>query len=173
MGGISNSSIEPIFITQKKCIRVMFGDREAYLEKFNTCARSRSYENRMLGKEFYQREPSKPLFEKHNLLTVHNLYKYHSLLEMFKVIKLHLPMPIYELFKRSKIRNDKLVSLTPSILFDYQSSNLWIKCRKSEIDFTTSIQSVKFNLKKSLLVYQSKFGKDWHNFNFDTNYFEF
>ena len=28
-GGVSNSVIEPIFITQKKCIRVMFGDREA------------------------------------------------------------------------------------------------------------------------------------------------
>ena len=172
-GGVSKTSIEPIFITQKKCIRVLFGDRAAYLEKFNTCARTRTYENQMLGKEFYEKEHSKPLFKKHNLLTVHNLYKYHCLLEMFKVIKLRIPMPVYELFNRSKIRDDKLISLNPSTLFDYQASNLWIKCRKSEIDFTTSIQSVKRRLKKSLLDFQFKHGEDWHNFNFDIEHFKF
>ena len=172
-GGISNTSIEPLFITQKKCIRVMFGDRKAYLEKFNTCARARSYENRMLGREFYKKEASKPLFNEHNILTVHNLYKYHCLLEMFKVIKLRTPMSMYELFNRSKIRDDKLVSLTPSLLFNYQSTNLWIKCRKSNVDFTTSIQSVKNKLKKSLLVNQSNYGPDWHNFNFSIEHFEF
>ena len=78
-GGISKSAIEPIFITQKKCIRVMFGDREAYLDKFKTCARARPYENRFLGPEFYRREASKPLFNSNKLLTVHNLYKYHCL----------------------------------------------------------------------------------------------
>ena len=32
-GGISNNKIGPLFITQKKCIRIMFGDKEAYLNK--------------------------------------------------------------------------------------------------------------------------------------------
>ena len=172
-GGASNSIIEPIFITQKKCIRVMFGDRKAYLEKFNTCARTRTYDNRILGKEFYQKEPSKPLFNEHNLLTVHNLYKYHCLLEMFKVIKLHTPMPLYELFNRSKRRGDKLLSLSPSSLFDYQASNLWIKCRMTEMDFTTSIQCMKSQLKESLLATQLKYGPDWHKFNFDIEHFKF
>ena len=60
------------------------------------------------------------------------------------------------------------ISLNPSTLFDYQSSNLWIKCRKSEIDFTTSIQYVKRKLKRSLLDFQFNHGEDWHNLNFDT-----
>ena len=172
-GGVSKSLIEPLFITQKKCVRVMFGDRDAYLEKFNTCARTRSYENRMLGREFYKKEASKPLFSTNNILTVHNLHKYHCLLELFKIIKLRIPMSLYELFKRSKIRDDKLISLKPSKLFDYQSSNLWIKCRNSEIDFTTSIQLVKRKLKKALLTNQSNYGLEWHNFNFDIEHFKF
>ena len=144
MGWCLKTSIEPLFITQKNCIRVLFGDRIAYLEKFNTCARTRTYGNQMLGTGFYEREHSKPLFKKYNFLTVHNLYKYHCLLEMFKIVKLRTSMPVYELFSRSTIRDDKLSSLNPSTLFDYQyqSSNLWIKCRTSEIDFTTSIQYV-------------------------------
>ena len=172
-GGVSNLLIEPVFTTQKKCIRVLFGDREAYLDKFKTCARTRTYENRILGKEFYKREPTKPLFVKHNLLTVHSLYKYHCILEMFKVIKFHIPMPVYELFNRSKMSDDKLVSILPSIQFDYQASNLWIKCRKSRIDFTTSIGIVKSTLTKALLFAQSNYGPKWHNFNYDTDHFEF
>ena len=151
----------------------MFGDREAYLDKFKTCARTRSYENRILGKEFYEREPSKPLFNNNSILTVHNLHKYHCLIEMFKIIKLHMPISMYELFKQSRIRDDKLISLSPSTLFDYQASNLWIRCRKSEMDFTTSIQTVKLKLKNSLLTKQSEFGSDWHSYNFDTEHFEF
>ena len=172
-GGVSNSLIKPIFITQKKCIRVLFGDRNAYLDKFKTCARTRTYENRILGKAFYKREPSKPLFTKHDILTVHNLYKYHCIFEMFKVIKLRTPMPLYELFNRSKIRDDKLVSINPSVQFDYHASNLWNKCRKSKIDFTTSISLVKCLLNKSLISTQSKFGPKWHDYNYDTEHFEF
>ena len=33
-GGVSNNRLEPIFVTQKKCIRILFGDLEAYLDKF-------------------------------------------------------------------------------------------------------------------------------------------
>ena len=75
---------------------------------------------------------------------------------MFKIVKLRTP-----------IRDDKLISLNLSTLFDYQSSNLWTKCCKSEIDFTTSIQYVKRKLKRSLLDFQFNHGEDWHNFNFD------
>ena len=89
---------------------------------------------------------------------------------MFKIVKLRTPMPVYELFSRSTIRDDKLIRLNPSTLFDYQSSNL---CRKSEIDFTTSIQYVNRKLKRSLLDFQFNHGEDWHNFNLDTYHFEF
>ena len=38
-GGISFKKLEPLFITQKKCLRIMFGDNEAYHNKFKTAAR--------------------------------------------------------------------------------------------------------------------------------------
>ena len=70
----------------------MFGDNEAYHNKFKTAARVRPRELQKLGAEFYELEPSKPLFNKNNLLTVHHLYKYCCLLEMFEIIKLMIPI---------------------------------------------------------------------------------
>ena len=175
-GGVSRSKLEPIFVTQKKCLRILFGDREAYIDKFRTCARCRPLEDRFLGAEFYRRESTKPLFKANELLTVHNLYKYHCLFEMFKIIKLRTPMSMYELFKRSKIRDDKLLSLPPSPLFEYNSSNLWIKCCKSygDTDFTSPIGGIKNKIKKALLLSQSNFGsQDWHDYNFDNEHFSF
>ena len=175
-GGISKNLLQPLFITQKKCIRVMFGDKDAYMDKFKTCARTRSFENRFLGKDFFQGEPSKPLFHSNNLLTIHDLYKYHCIVELFKVIKLRTPMSIYELMKRSERRENYFISLPPSSLFDYQASNFWNKCRKSnsEIDFTTSIKIVKTKLKICLLETQNRHDMFvWHEFNFDTDHFSF
>ena len=40
-GGVSHRTIEPIFITQKRCVRMLFGDTEAYQNKLKTCARIR------------------------------------------------------------------------------------------------------------------------------------
>ena len=37
-GGVSNNKLEPLFKLQKKCMRILFGDKEAYLNKFKTCA---------------------------------------------------------------------------------------------------------------------------------------
>ena len=175
-GGVSKNKIAPIFITQKKCIRILFGDREAYLDKFRTCARCRTYEDRILGSEFFRRESSKPLFKAHTLLTVYSLYKYHCLIDMFKVIKHRTPMSIYDLFTRSKRRDDNLISLPPSTLFEYHSSNLWIKCRKSngDTDFTTSIGVIKSKIKHSLIEAQNNYEThDWHDFNFDIEHFSF
>ena len=68
--GISQNKFKPLFITQKKCVRVMFGDNEAYFNKFMTCVRTGPRESQKLGKEFYEQEHSKPLFNYNNLLTV-------------------------------------------------------------------------------------------------------
>ena len=51
------------------------------MAKFETCARTKTFESRILGREFFQREPSKPLFCNNSLLTVHNLYKYHCIVD--------------------------------------------------------------------------------------------
>ena len=53
----------------------MFGDNEAYKNKFMTCARSRSKEQQILRTEFYELEHSKKLFNENNMLTVYSLYK--------------------------------------------------------------------------------------------------
>ena len=74
-GGVSINQLKPLFITQKKCIRIMFGNTEAYLEKFRTCARARPIGFQKLGQDFYIKESTKPLFAKIELLTVHNLYR--------------------------------------------------------------------------------------------------
>ena len=112
----SKNLLKSLFTTQKKCIRIMFGDQDAYMAKFETCARTRTFESRILGREFFQREPSKPLFCNNSLLTVHNLYKYHCIVEMFKVVKLRIPISIYELMKRSRRRDNYFISPSGSLL---------------------------------------------------------
>ena len=57
----------------------MFGDNEAYKNKFMTCARSQSKEQQILGAEFYELVHNKKVFNVNNMLTVYSLYKYHCL----------------------------------------------------------------------------------------------
>ena len=113
-GGISQNKLKPLFITQKKCVRVMFGDNEAYFNKFMTCVRTRPRESQKLGKEFYEQEHSKPLFNDNNPLTVYQLYKYHCTLEMFKIVKLRLPISLYSLFNMSNRRENYFITPNPS-----------------------------------------------------------
>ena len=51
-GGVTNNKLLPLFKLQKKCLRILFGDKEAYLDKFKTCARVRLFEEQKLGAEF-------------------------------------------------------------------------------------------------------------------------
>ena len=78
--------------------------------------------------------------------------------------------------KRSERQGNYFISFFPSSLFDYQASNFWSKCRKSnsEIDFTTSIKIVKTKLKICLLETHNRHDMFvWHEFNFDTDHFSF
>ena len=45
-------------------MRVLFGDRENFLDKFMTCTRARPYPEQNFRSEFYIKEHSKPLFDK-------------------------------------------------------------------------------------------------------------
>ena len=169
-GGISNNKLEPIFKTQKKCVRVMFGDKEAYTEKFKTAARTRPLDNQILGKDFYMKEHTKPLFKENGLLTAHNLYKYTCLLEMFKINKLESPKSLLNLFHRSPRRTEYFITTTPASSFIYQSSNMWNTSRKtsSQINFSTSTNIMKLKLKMALLEMQSRYDVvDWCELNFD------
>ena len=40
---LKDKPIDKLFITQKHCVRILFGDYEAYMNKLSTCARTRPY----------------------------------------------------------------------------------------------------------------------------------
>ena len=109
-GGVSKTKLEPLFILQKKCLRILFGDKDAYQEKFRTSVRARPLEQQILNKDFYSREISKPLFNSNNILTVFNSYIYHTTIETFKILKYRCPISIYDGYTLS---NRKETLLTP------------------------------------------------------------
>ena len=175
-GGISSNKLEPLFVTQKKCIRIMFGDKEAYLNKMCTSARTRPKPDQKLGRDFYEKEHTKPLFKLNSLLTVHNLYKYICHMEMFKIIELEEPFSLFSLFHRSPRRPDYFITPHPSTSFIYQSSHMWNTCRKAAkgIAFSSSTNLVKNSIKKSLLELQSSYRtEEWCEYNFDPNELSF
>ena len=116
-----------------------------------------------LGADFYEQEHSKPLFNENSLLTIYHLYRYYCLLELFKIIKLRMPISLYSLFKFNKSqrhKNNFKPSVQPSTSFVYQSSFIWNSCHKLSnindgyIDFFSSILYVKIKLKEAFLKAQ-------------------
>ena len=153
-GGVSKCQLDPIFRTQKKCIRIIFGDTNAYLQKFQTCVRAREYGMQRLGKDFYINEPSKPLFNKYQLLTVHNLYRHRCIMELLKIVKNKEPCPLYQLFNRSKQNENRFITPVPSHNFIYKAPWLWNQFKQildlAGYDFTAEEKSIKSILKQSL-----------------------
>ena len=85
-GGIHSSKLQGLFSIQKRCVRLLFGteysfDHAGYYE---TCARARSFNDHQSDKN-YCLEHTKPLFKKHKLMILPNLYVYHTLLELYKI----------------------------------------------------------------------------------------
>ena len=111
-GGVSGSKLNKIFIVQKLCIRVLFGDRESYLAKFKTCARVRPRESEKLAAKFYSREHTKPLFNEYNLLAVRNLYHYFCTVDVFNILKFRQPITLYEMYQLSH-RETSLALILP------------------------------------------------------------
>ena len=67
-------------------MRILFGDKHAYLEKFKTCCRTRPVDMQKL---------SMPLFHKNDILTYRNLYNYHVRIETLKILKSKkVPFPL-------------------------------------------------------------------------------
>ena len=158
-GSAHDTKINKIFIAQKKIVRVLFGDREKYLDKFRTCVRARPYLQQKLSSDFYTKEPSKPLFNNKNILNIKNLYFFHSALETFKVLKFKSPIKIHESYKFSSRNHKDLFILTPSPSdkFSYKSSVIWNKVRNlfKIYDSAISMTTVKTKLKTYLLDNQS------------------
>lgn len=167
-GGVSKSRLEPLFRTQKKCLRIMFGDVDAFKDKFNTCARSRPYPDQKLGRDFYMREPSKPIFNKTEILTVHNVYRQRCVMETYKVVKYRMPITVYTLFDRSSRRDDRLILPFPNSGFIYRSSALWNKAVQATgpVDMALSFLTTKSIFCGSILTAQKRYSTVWCDLNF-------
>jgi hypothetical protein len=171
-GNVPSTKMTPVATSQKHCIRVLFGDRQAYLAKFETCVRARSTETQILGAEFYQKEHTKPLFNTREILTTQNLYHYHTLLETYKIIKTHTPVSLYSCFKKSTRKETLLITPHPSENFIYNGSSLWNMFRScpegSEIeDFLVGVSYVKIKIKQLLLRRQKQGDQEeWDESNF-------
>ena len=58
------SSFVYYYLVQKKCLRILFGNLEQFLDNFNTCARARPFGAQILSSQFYMREHTKPIFSR-------------------------------------------------------------------------------------------------------------
>jgi len=163
-GGIKKAWMDKIFKIQKHCVRVLFGDLEMYLEKSRTCVRARPYIDNVsslkLGKEYFCKEHTKKLFNKHRILAVRNLHLYNCCVEIYKIMKFRNPINLYETLNISQ-RNNSMLLLTqiPSQQFSYLGPKTWNSVYKkifefSEQDLTTKVSFVKTAMKSLLLGIQ-------------------
>ena len=150
----------------------MFGDKEAYLNKFKTCVRARTIEKQKLGEEFYTKEHTKPLFNKHEIFMVQSLYYYHTMLSMYKILKTHTPISLYSCFTKSHRKETLLITPPHSHHYIFKASSLWNEIRNvaqfsSVYDFSASLSQVKTWLKIILHRRQSMGDqKEWSDENF-------
>ena len=192
-GGISSNKLQSLFAIQKRCIRLLFGkefsfDHAGYYE---TCARVRTYEEHMAPKNFCL-EHTKPIFNEYKILTLHNLHILHAFVDLFKILKLHTPISVFNLFNASQRGTNFLLCLPiinlniSKINFVFSSSLLWnsliskvlntsvpqdngliVNGSSKNSDLCAPIQFVKAKV-KNILFEQQKIGDtpDWIPNNF-------
>ena len=169
---IKNQSDDKLFVAQKQCIRVLFGDLDAYLEKQSTCARARPFGQQKLGAKYHEKEHTKPIFNRLNILTVQGLYKYFSITEIFKIMKLRCPYSLFASINISKRDTSHTIILPEkSDTFLYKASQLWNSVHKriipSHHGLMASINQVKLRTRSLLLQAQSSNIKNqWSPHNF-------
>ena len=151
-GGCSLYKIARLWLSQKHCVRVLFGDKEAFLDKYRTSARARPYPNQLLGEDFYKREHTKPLFKKHNILALRNLYTYYTTMEVLKILKLRSPIALHSKFNLSQRKEATIIIDKPAGNFISRSSSLWNKIapKLKIIDHSYNLSSIKNSIKRSL-----------------------
>ena len=163
-GSAAQFRINSLWMVQKHCIRVLFGDKAAYLDKKSTCARARPYDQQILGVDFYQLEPTKPLFEKNQILSIHNLYMYHCFCETLKILKLRQPISLFSKYNLSERKSTLLINSFQSNSFIGKSTMIWNEIAPSFrlTDFSVKIGSLKRQLKNKLLINQHRENpSDW------------
>ena len=169
---IKDNSNDKLFIGQKHCIRVLFGDLNAFLEKQSTCARSRPYPRQKLDGKYYEKEHTKPIFNRLKILTIQGLYKYFSITEIYKMMKLRHPYSLYSCIQLSKRDTSNAIILpSKSNMFMYKAAQLWNEIHKQIVPtdkgLTVSINLIKPKTKTILLEAQSShFTDQWTEHNF-------
>ena len=155
-GGSSLVNTAKIWMAQKHCIRMLFGDKQAYLEKSQTCSRSRQLSDQTLGEEYFQLEHCKPLFKKHGILALSNLYTYHTFMEVFKILKLRCPISLFEYFKISPRKETNLITSFPTHNFISRGTAIWniIAPKLKLLDYSHNLSLAKSGLKRALLHLQ-------------------
>ena len=101
-------------------------------------------------KNIYIREHTKPLFNKHGILTISNLYIYHTFIDTFKILKTFTPVSLYNLFSQG-CRDASLLLLLPSVNLDISKYNFFFRA------CTTWNMLIGDMLEKSLPVEKGKF----------------
>ena len=154
-GGASPSTLTQIHKIQKKALRILFGDIEAFKNKFKTAARTRPLENQVLGESFYVKEHTKPIFKKQGILAVQNLYFMHCFMETFKILKFRLPSSLlahYSFSNRKYLTYIKIIPPKPDNQFIYKSSIIWntIRSQLQLDDLSISSDTVKNRLRNAL-----------------------
>ena len=174
-GGVSKTNLNKLFVTQKQCIRILFGDSNKQNEKLETAARCRPFGDQKLGNKFHCKEHTKPLFQKIGLLAVQNVHKYQTCLEIIKILKYRTPISIYSLLNQSSRECSELLILPRnSNTFLYHASKIWNTALKNIIvksnkDISTlKLATFKLNFKECLLNMQNMSDPlEWIPDNFD------
>ena len=167
---MKNTKSERLFTVQKLCMRILFGDRDAYLDKFKTCSRAREKNNQKLGPGFFCMEHTKPLFNQMEILAFKNLYNYHICIDTLKTLKSRIPSCLYNLYTISTRNNQNLLLFTSRAdtgLYISNRINCWNNCVKliatSQKIHEIKISKFKCDLKKSLLEIQNSFDNiEWY-----------
>ena len=174
-GGISHNRLLPLFRSQKKCIRILFGDKNTYLDKFKTCVRTRPFtgkDSQKLPGQFFMKEHSKPLFNSNKLLTIHNLYSYHTTTQVCGILKYRTPISLFNIFHTSQRKETLLITPHPDLVYKSNASTTWNTARRilgsQYTDFSTTYSFVKSTIKSHLFKSQAYGTKlDWIPQNYE------
>ena len=144
--------LDKLFITQKKCMRVLFGDYEAYANKFKTSARTRGFDNQRLDASHYIKEHTKPLFTKHEILASYNIYNYHTCIETAKILIYKEPHKLYEPFTISKRKSENYLLLRGHHdQYPNAQSKLWNEVIKNVLEADVYVNDISISCLKSLM----------------------
>ena len=168
-GGVPSSKLKPLVTVQKQCIRILFGDKAAYLDKFSTCARSREIGKQILSDTFFTKEHTKPLFNEHKILVLKNLYYYHMTLATYKILNTRIPISLYSYFTLSKRKETLLLTTWPSQNFLYNACCIWNTIREllPISEFGIKISEIKTKLRNILFTRQNLGDQiEWSEENF-------